>query len=167
MAWWLVLGIALGLLPLIFRGRKRGGTAVVPNVTCIVRDAKTKEELYRVKAHNLLVDTGRKHFRDMWGGTGLRPDKIAIGSGTTAPVAGDTALGTQTLSKLIDRRVQQAFGVDFQTLIETGEANGTEIAEIGTLRGVKLISRAVLSAPISKTAGIEVTISHVHTVNAS
>jgi hypothetical protein len=140
--------------------------SVQANVTCYVRDAKTRELLRVVKAKNLLVNTGRVLVRDLLGGTGFRPTEQAIGASATAPTAGDTDLGSKTLTKTIDRRIEQTYGIDFQTLIETGEGNGTTIAEVGIFEGATLIARSVLGTAIPKTAAIEVTVSHVLTVNA-
>jgi len=144
----------------------RSEIKVYQNVYCIVRCAKTGRVLQVVESTNLLVSTGRNKIRDMLGGTGFRPDQLAIGSGTTAPAVGDTALETQTLKKLMDRRINQTFGIEFQTLIETGEGNGTTINEIGTFQGNTLISRAVLSSGIVKNSAIVVTVSHIHTVSS-
>jgi hypothetical protein len=138
---------------------------IEPNVIVTVRDAKTKRILRIEKIHNEFTNKGKQQVRDLMGGVGLRADKLAIGSGTTTPTAGDTALETETLNKDIDRRNQQTYGIEFQTLIETGEANGTDINEIGLLEQSILIARAVLGATISKHIGIEVTVSHILTVS--
>ena len=134
------------------------------NVTCFVRSAVHGRLLYRVHSKNLVVTTGLNLIRDLLGGIGLRPDKIAVGSGVAAVTASDVALGTETLKKLIDRRVRTVGAIEYQMLVLAGEANGTTISEIGTFEEATLLARAVLSSPIVKTAAIEVTVSHLFTI---
>ena len=48
--------------------------------------------------------------------------------------------------------------------IASGSANGSDLAEMGLFRGSLLIARALISPAITKTAAVELTISHEITV---
>jgi len=90
---------------------------------------------------------------------------MKVGTGTTAPAAGDTDLATPVagVSFTVNRRQNVTHGVDLQALIGAGEANGNELAEVGTFEGTTLIARALISPTISKTGAIQVTLSHEFT----
>ena len=137
------------------------------NVKATARDVRTGEIVATAYGKNLLVNTGRQVIRDVIAGAARRPNEIAIGDDDTSPGSGDTDLGNNVLQKTIDRRVQETYGIEFQVLIETSEANGTTIKEAGLFLDSTLIARALLSPAITKTALIEVTISYTCTINAS
>lgn len=112
------------------------------------------------RAHNLLPDVGLNYFRDLAAGAVSRIDKIAVGTGTTAPAATDTALQASVFSNSITRRIQENKKVTFQLLILQSEANGNTLAEIGLLKATTLVARAVISPTIVKTSAIMVTVVH-------
>ena len=136
-------------------------------VTATVKDALTGRVLYVSRGKNLLVTTGRNLVRSLLGGTAIPPTDLKVGTGTTSPAAGDTDLETAVLTKIIDRRLDVSFGVTFQSIIGTGEANGNTLSEVGTFSGLILVARALITPTISKTAAIQVTLEHTFTVASS
>lgn len=136
------------------------GVLLIPNVIVEVRDSKTKKLLRYSCGRNKVVDNGLNELRDLLGGTGFEPDEMAVGSGTVAPVAGDTGLGTETFRKAIDRRIGETKKITFQILLTSADANGTTIAEAGLFAQSLMYARALVSPTIAKTSSIDVTISH-------
>jgi len=122
------------------------------------------ERVSRKTVGNMVVNAGLNLVRDLLGGVALRPDKIAVGTGTTATVAGDTALGTETFRKLMARRIDAAQEITFQMLMETTEGNGVTVWEIGTFQNETMLARAVLSTGQVKNSGIQLTIAHQFTL---
>jgi len=123
----------------------------------IVRDGQIVGQRY---LKNLITDGGLNWFRDLTGGIVGRADAQAVGTGTTAAAAGDTALETSVLKKTIDRRLDSDKAITFQTLILTTEANGSSLSEIGLFSGDVLIARAIISPAIDKDSSMQVTIGH-------
>lgn len=142
------------------------------NVTVTVRScAQTKtfngswifkpgKVLEVIRAKNLITDSGLNWFRDLAGGIVGRADGQAVGTGTTAATANDTALETSVLKKTIDRRLDSEKKITFQTLFLTTEANDNTLSEVGLFGGGVLIARALISPTIAKNSGITVTIAH-------
>ena len=128
------------------------------NVTITVeRDGELLEQF---KVKNLITNGGLNWFRDLAGGTVGRADYQAVGTGTTAAAATDTALGAEVIKKTIDRRLDSDKKITFQTLILEDEANGSTLSEVGLFGGGVLIARALISPTIAKDVSIQVTIAH-------
>ena len=91
----------------------------------------------------------------------------AIGTGTTAPTAADTALETEVLRKA---RQETSSGTDTKTIsswIASTEANGNDITEFGFLdagAAGNLLSRNTFAAK-SKTSDIELWFDCVVTIS--
>ena len=131
---------------------------VKANVTITVeRDGELVE---RFKVKNLITNGGLNWFRDLTGGTVGLADYQAVGIGTTAAAATDTALGAEVIKKTIDRRLDSDKKITFQTLILEDEANGSTLSEVGLFGGGVLIARALISPTIAKDVSIQVTIAH-------
>lgn len=122
------------------------------------------ELLSRKRAGNMVTLAGLNHIRDLLGGVALRPDEIAVGTGQTATVPGDTAMGAETFRKAMARRIDEPQKITFQMLMETTEGNGVTIWEIGTFQNANMIARAVLSTGQAKNSGIQLTIAHEFTL---
>lgn len=118
------------------------------------------------KAHNLAVNNCLVLARDLFGGTGFRPDKMEAGTGTGATTPSMNALENSVISKFIDRRVNLTYGIEFQALIENDEANGYTLSELGTFKGTLLLARALITPTIEKTSSIQVLLSHIFTFSA-
>lgn len=137
--------------------------AVNPNVEIQVREGR---RLVRtIRAHNLVVNSGLDKLRDLIGypdpgfdPAGKTPAYMAIGTGATAAAATDTTLGTEVFRKLITARYPQTHGIEFLLDLQTSEANGNTLTEIGLFSesadGI-LWSRCVHTA-ITKTALVTV-----------
>ena len=131
---------------------------VKANVTITIdRDGELVE---RFKVKNLITNNGLNWFRDLAGGTVGRADYQAVGVGTPAAAATDTALGGEVIKKTIDRRLDSDKKITFQTLILEDEANGYTLSEVGLFGGGVLIARALISPTIAKDVSIQVTIAH-------
>lgn len=107
-------------------------------------DAKTGQVVQQIKTNNLLVDAAQVILLQRWfafAGSDRTISKIAVGSGTTAPVVGNTGLETSILAKTITSADQtgEASIPPSRTVsvtFDTDEANGTGtsyIREVGLL----------------------------------
>ena len=144
---------------------RRENVIVTPNVEILVRDGDGGRILRRVRSKNLVTSEGLYKLIRLI----AYPDEdfpswskslqyIAVGTGITAPVAGDTVMEAEVLRKSITRRYPQTLGIDFYLDVMTSEGNGSELSEIGLFSestGGTLWARCVHSA-ITKTALISV-----------
>jgi len=113
----------------------------------------------------MIVDAWLNAVRDFIYGDAITvPTHIAVGTGTTAALASDTALETEILpdganrNAITIRTKPSAKQVRLQTSIAVGEANGNVLTEVGALNaatGGTLMNRVVHSA-INKDASFEV-----------
>lgn len=113
----------------------------------------------------MIVDTGLNAVRDyIYGNSIAAPSHIAIGTGTTSPLASDTTLEVEiypdgvSRNTITSRTKPSAKKVRLQTVIAAGEANGLVLTEVGALNaaiGGALINRVVLPSGISKNASFE------------
>jgi len=113
----------------------------------------------------MIVDAWLNAVRDfIYGDAITAPTHIAVGTGTTAALASDTALETEILpdganrNTITSRTKPSAKQVRLQTSIAAGEANGNALTEVGALNAASagtLMNRVVHSA-INKDASFEV-----------
>lgn len=112
----------------------------------------------------MIVDAFLNLLRDaIYGDSVTYPTHIAIGTGTTAAAAGDTALETEVYpdganrSAISSRTKPAAKKVRFQMLVGVGEANGEDITEVGVLNAATggTLMNHVIHNVISKTAAFE------------
>lgn len=108
----------------------------------VLKDAKTQQELERRSIKNTIVTAGRawvlKHIAGtaIFNGNETRPlSHIAIGTSTTAPATGDTALGSETTRRAIDAFTTANItsnppSYQLEVSYNTNEGN-TTLAEIG------------------------------------
>lgn len=106
------------------------GIKILFNVTATFRDAKTGRITKQIKAHNLAVTTGLNSIASRLSGTD-NPANVkgtitycAVGTGTTAPAAGDTTLETELYRKQVSVRSVTGNTAKFRTFYNTSEANG-------------------------------------------
>lgn len=147
------------------------------NVTIEIREGDHGPIVDTILTHNLVVDSGLLHLRDIlgystdvddqvnWVAGGYSaavyyqtPQYMAVGTGATAPAAGNTTLGTEVLRKEITRRYPRTKGVEFYLNLTTAEANGSSLTEVGLFAESAdgtLWSRATHTA-ITKTVAISV-----------
>jgi len=147
---------------------KTAGTfAIIENVWLDVRDAKTKELIRTVKAHNLITDQGLNLVRDFIANTNRAVSHIAVGTNATAPANGDTALGTEVFRDFITRRITSTnFKLKMQLFIDETSANGNTLVEAGLFQrktGGEIMSHVTYSS-IVKTAAITVNLTWEFTI---
>ena len=123
--------------------------------------------LFVARGRNLVVNTGLGLIRDLLGGTALRPDRMKAGTGTGATTATMTDLQTPVVTKYMDRRISSGYGIQFQALIESDEANGNTLSEVGTFQNTIMVARALISPTIVKTSGVLVTMLHTISFSAT
>lgn len=113
----------------------------------------------------MIVDAFLNAIRNwIYGDSVTAPTHIAIGTGTTAASAGDTALETEVLpdgsnrNEITTRTKPLTKKVRLQTIIAAGHANGSALTEVGALNaatGGTLTNRVVHTA-INKDVTFEV-----------
>lgn len=140
----------------------RDGARTEDNVTIEMHDASSGRLLERHTVHNLVVDTGLTMQAARLvptGPSGLT--HFAIGTGTTAPAAGNTALGAEKFRDVITQYIPGTKKLTVRYYLEAGAANGHSLTECGLFNaasGGTLYARATHAA-IAKTADKTVTYS--------
>lgn len=138
-------------------GLRLRGTLVIE-----AKDAATGRLVSRQILSNLTVLAGRNLIRDFLNGdavTGLT--HFAVGTGTTAPVAGDTTLGAEQFRDVITTLTKDAAKLTVTYYLASGSANGNTLTEAGIFTtdvDGTMYSRALYTG-IAKTASIAVTYS--------
>ena len=116
----------------------------------------------RAESDNMVVTTGLARIAALLAADSTTyPSHIAIGTGTTAVAAGDTALATE-----VDRNpivVSTASGAvwTMKVFFSKAEANGSTIAEAGIFDAAAagtMIARTVLGSTVAKDATKSLTI---------
>jgi len=130
----------------------RAGIGALVNVHAVLRglDGQIKEERL---AHNLVTDAGCAHIADQLASV---PDEsamshMAIGTGTTGPVAGNTTLETELDRNALDSFTQGAGAADHTVIYVASWAAGDgtgAITEAGIFNAASagtLLARVVFS----------------------
>jgi len=110
----------------------------------------------------MIVDAWLNAVRNIvYGDSVDAPSHIALGTGTTAPAAGDTTLETESIRVAIDSRTKPADKrVRLQGTLSADQGNGVSYTENGALNaasGGTLMNRQTHTA-ISKTSAYELRI---------
>lgn len=143
-------------------------------VSVVVRDVRTGRFLPGTRRfHNLITDAGGNFMRDVLGGfvTDGKLKYIAVGTSSTAPAVGQTALGAESFRKLVTSYDNVSVARQVKTILylSPSEAN-VAIAEIGFFAGASagagsgsgvMIARVLYSH--TKTAGESITITRTDT----
>jgi hypothetical protein len=100
-----------------------------------VRDDKTGRLVERVEKENLVPNIGLYTIAAQFGSTSITKDigdnlYIALGDDNTAPAAGDTTLGNETVRKAISDKNASSAVASISVFFASGEATGTH-AEVG------------------------------------
>ncbi len=82
---------------------------------------------------------------------------IKVGTSSQAAVAGDTDLIASVLSASVTSQSQSGAVATFKLFIDTTQANGSTLREVGLFFDGVNIDRAILSSSIDKTSGKTVT----------
>ena len=113
--------------------QQRSGIRITANLRIEIRDAATGALKRRIETHNLVVTAGLNLLRDYLRGTpavtGL--NYFAIGTGTTAAAAGNTALQTEVFRDTYTQTSVTAGTLTIKYYLASGSANGNTIAEAG------------------------------------
>lgn len=142
-----------------------GKTLLEPNVRILVHDGELGPIVDEIEIHNLVVNSGLDHHRDLIGypsnqipSFAATPSYFAIGTDSTAAAGAQTALGAEVLREQITRRYPGTHAIDFYYYLSTSSANGNTLAETGIFSlpsGGEAWARATHTA-IPKTAAISV-----------
>lgn len=132
------------------------------NLTIEVKDAKTGETLEIIKVHNLTVTTGKNLIRDRLKGNAVNAlTHFAVGTSSTAPAVGQTALVTEVFRDQITQFVDGSATLTVKYYLATGYANGNTLREAGLFNAAStgtMYARAIYTA-IAKTSSVAVTYS--------
>jgi len=115
----------------------------------------------RIRRRNLIVTVGKNHMADQMSDSGeTAMSHIAIGTGTTAPVVGNTTLETEVARAALDSKTQNNNVVSYVATFGAGVGTGA-ITESGILNAAAagtLLNRVTFAA-INKGAAdsLEVT----------
>lgn len=139
-------------------------------------EAILEDPVRTIRVHNLVVTSGLNKIRDLIGypevnNSGWTPNYIAVGSNNATTTESMTTLGTEVFRKEFAAReaLDPGSGIIFYGYIETSEANGNNIYEVGTFTeatGGLLWSRAT-HALIAKTDSIFIIYEWTWTITAS
>ena len=151
------------------------------DVTLIATDPQTGRVVKRLRQRNLIVTAGLGLMGDMLIDASAAYDTglsyCALGTGTTAPVAGNTTLQTETSRKIITYRGRTGASLDIRTFFIASECSanlketglfGSSTATAAANSGV-LFCRAILAAGgFDNSAGnYDVTIAWTITLTAA
>lgn len=141
------------------------------NVLVEVHDAETGAVLDRQRIHNLVVNAGLNLIRDLLDGDAVAGiTHFAVGTGTTAVSATQTALVTQVLRDAVTSRTSNAQQLVVGYYLASGSANGNTLWEAGLFNaasGGTMFARVKLASSIVKTASIAVTFTWTINLGAS
>lgn len=130
------------------------------NVTIEVREAATGRLVHREERHNMAVLAGRNLIRDALAGdavTGLT--HFAVGTGSAAVTATDTALGAEVLRLPIQTKTKDAAKLQIMQYLSSTQANGNTLTEAGLFNdpAAGTMYARVVHAGIVKTSALAVT----------
>lgn len=113
----------------------------------------------------MIVDAFLTALRDaVYGDSVTMPTHIAIGTGTTAATASDTALETEVVpdgtnrSAISSRTKPSAKSVRVQMIVGVGEANGESLTELGASNAATAgtLTNHIVHPVIVKDAGCQI-----------
>lgn len=134
------------------------------HVQLIGADGNIKEER---EFHNLVTTAGKAHIADQLSSSPAQAamSHYAIGSGTTDPAVGDTALETQLARVALDSRTDSTNVVTYVATFPAGTGTGavTEYGILNASSGGTLLVRAE-AAVINKAAGDSLVVTHTLTI---
>jgi len=111
---------------------------------------------------NLILTAGKSWIPTVVAGTGTKMSHIAVGTGSTAPVIGDTALETEIARTALDVAGGSASGVKaiYAVTIPPGTATGaiTEAGIVNAATGGTMLARTTFSV-VNKGASDSMVIS--------
>lgn len=143
-------------------------TGATGKLRILVQDATTGEVKHDFETTNLVVDTGLDYIASRMAGTSATVmSHMAIGSGTSAAAAGDTALGSQLGSrKSLTSTTVTSNAVEYVASFNAGEGTGavTEAGIFNAGTSGTMLCRTVFDV-INKGASDSMTITWTVTVS--
>ena len=130
------------------------------------KDGNVKDQRH---IENLIVDTGLNFICDRMKNDETAMTHMALGSGSTAAAAGDTALGTQLGSReALDSSTVTNNQIVYVASFEAGDATGavTEAGIFNAASGGTMLCRTVFSV-VNKAADDTLTVNWTITLTAS
>lgn len=144
---------------------------VSANVEVVVSDVETGAVIERQTAHNLVVNNGLNLIRDLLDGDAVAGlTHFAVGTGTTAVSATQTALVTEVFRAAVTSRTSNAQQLVVTYYLASGSANGNTLAEAGLFNAAStgtMFARVKFASTIVKTASIAVTFTWTINLGAS
>ena len=112
------------------------------------KDGNLKDER---RIHNLVVTAGKNHIADQLSSSPGQAamSHMAVGTGSTAPAAGDTALGTEIDRNALTSRTDATNVVTYVGDWAAGDATNSAIAEAGIFNASSsgtMLARATFTA---------------------
>jgi len=121
-----------------------------------------------VEQPNMIVTTGLERLAALFAQDSTAfASHIAIGTGTTAVTAGDTALETEVDRNALGSDTASGAVATFKAFFSKSEANGSTISEVGLFDQAStgtLIARSVLASTVAKDATKSLTITWTFTL---
>jgi len=142
-----------------------GCVIVKENVLTEVRDALTNRLLRAIATENLVVDAGLNQLRDLLDATNTSITYFAVGTSSTAPANGQTALVAEVYRNTVTQRVKASAAMTQRCFVASTAANGNTLREAGLFNASAagtMFSR-VTHDDIIKTISITVTHAWTHT----
>jgi hypothetical protein len=141
------------------------------NVLIDVLNADTGQIIATQEHHNLVVDDGLNLLRDFLdGATVAGLSHFALGTGTAAVLAADTALDTEVFRDTFAGTTTASKTLTISYFLNSGDANGNTLSEAGLFNDPTagtMFARVLLSPAIVKTSSIAVTFTWTINMGAS
>lgn len=145
----------------------RAQVRLVANLRVEEHDAETGVLLRAQEKRNLVVDAGLNLIRDLLDGDAVAGlTHMAVGTGSTAAAAAQTALVAEVARGAVTQRISNAKQLIVRYFLPSTLGNGSTLAEVGILNAAStgtMFARAVLASTIAKTSSI--TVLFVWTIN--
>jgi hypothetical protein len=125
------------------------------NVRVWVQDVRTGLWRPHDTGHNLVTDSGLDVLRDRLRGVNVVGpiSHFALGTGSAAPVAGDTALQNEVFRDVFTQVTFSTAAMVIRYYLGPNDANGNTLREVGLFNaasGPSLVARRVMGTPINK-----------------
>lgn len=114
----------------------------------------------------MIVNSGKNLMMNLLAGDSTsNVTHMAVGTGTTAVVATDTALETEVLRKTFQDHTNDSTNHNtvYEMWISSTEANGDTLGEVGIFNAASagdMLCRTVLGTTIAKTSSLEVLVQY-------
>ena len=145
------------------RSSLRDGVEPLVNVRVWVRDRRRGSLVLWDEGHNLVTAVGLNLLRDrLRGASGVEAlSHTAVGTGSTAPASGDTALQAEVFRDIFTQVTVSAASMVIRYYLGPNDANGNTLREAGLFNassGGVLYARRLFASAITKTIDLAVTI---------